>query len=63
MNTYEVIIHYVIPSRLGGIQSATQRLIIHDKTEELAEKSGIITGVNDANYLYTNMVETKRIYN
>lgn len=62
MNSYQVIIHYTIPSKWGGIQSATQRLTVRATTEDEAEKTALIMGVSDPNYLYTQMVETNRIY-
>jgi len=63
MNSYRVIIHYVIPSKLGGIQSATQRLTVRATTEDEAEKIGLIMGVSNPNYLYTQMVETSLLNN
>lgn len=61
MKTFEVIIHYAKPSHCGGIQSATQRVVTHATNEEDAERSATIQGVNDPNYLYTQMVETNCI--
>lgn len=61
MKTFEVIIHYVVPSRFGGIQSATHRLVTHANDEDSAEQYAIIKGVGDPNYLYTQMIETNCI--
>lgn len=63
MNNYEVAIHYVIPSHCGGIASRVQLRQVSAPNEDKAEQSAINLGVNDPNYLYTQMIEVNRVYN
>lgn len=57
---YKVTIHFIVPCKLGGIQSKTQVHFVNEPTEEEAEKRATILGVNDPSYLYTSMVDVQR---